>query len=397
MRTICDHAAAGSGARFLRLCRAAQFSAALQYRADAADSHRDGARAHRRGASGIFCSRAGASCPAFVKDPQDFPLLINARAETLAQKPSFRAALKRRRCLVIADGFYEWRREAPGAPKATAKAPFLVRRVDRAPMGFAGLMETWSDPSGGEIDTACIITTAANRLMARVHDRMPAILPPEAFAIWLDNDGVDAEIATALLRPAPEPALELIPIGAAVNRAANDDAAVQTPIGEAIRAAPPGKGALRSAMADKSTPLRPTAVLAHADGLARCPWPGRDPLYVAYHDEEWGVPEWDDRALFEKLVLDGFQAGLSWITILRKREAFRAAFDGFEPEKIVRYDAAKVEALMGKRRHRAQPRQDRGDDRARAHRARSCRARRPGAPSLGLRRRTADSRTRAAR
>jgi DNA-3-methyladenine glycosylase I len=73
---------------------------------------------------------------------------------------------------------------------------------------------------------------------------------------------------------------------------------------------------------------------------------GADPLYLAYHDEEWGVPEWDDRALFEKLILDGFQAGLSWITILRKREAFRAAFDGFRPEIIVDYDAAKIEALM---------------------------------------------------
>jgi DNA-3-methyladenine glycosylase I len=78
----------------------------------------------------------------------------------------------------------------------------------------------------------------------------------------------------------------------------------------------------------------------------RCPWPGTDPLYVAYHDEEWGVPEHDDRALYEKLVLDGFQAGLSWITILRKREAFRSAFDDFAPEKIARYNAKKVEALM---------------------------------------------------
>jgi len=80
--------------------------------------------------------------------------------------------------------------------------------------------------------------------------------------------------------------------------------------------------------------------------LKRCPWPGSDPLYVAYHDEEWGVPERDDRALYEKLVLDGFQAGLSWITILRKREAFRRAFDGFEPEKIARYPQKKVAALM---------------------------------------------------
>ena len=80
--------------------------------------------------------------------------------------------------------------------------------------------------------------------------------------------------------------------------------------------------------------------------LDRCPWPGTDPIYVAYHDEEWGVPERGDQALYEKLVLDGFQAGLSWITILRKREAFRRAFNGFSPETIARYSPKKVEALM---------------------------------------------------
>jgi len=78
----------------------------------------------------------------------------------------------------------------------------------------------------------------------------------------------------------------------------------------------------------------------------RCPWPGEDPLYVAYHDEEWGVPEYDDRALYEKLVLDGFQAGLSWITILRKRENFRRAFEGFKPEKIARYGKRDIARLM---------------------------------------------------
>ena len=70
---------------------------------------------------------------------------------------------------------------------------------------------------------------------------------------------------------------------------------------------------------------RELAVVSHLDGLKRCPWPGVDPLYLDYHDNEWGRPERDGRALFEKLTLDGFQAGLSWITILRKREAFRAA------------------------------------------------------------------------
>jgi len=80
---------------------------------------------------------------------------------------------------------------------------------------------------------------------------------------------------------------------------------------------------------------------------ARCGWCGDDPLYVAYHDEEWGVPEYDDRALFEKLILDGFQAGLAWITILRKRDAFRAAFDGFDPQRIARYTDRDVARLLG--------------------------------------------------
>jgi DNA-3-methyladenine glycosylase I len=82
------------------------------------------------------------------------------------------------------------------------------------------------------------------------------------------------------------------------------------------------------------------------DAVKRCPWPKDDPLYVAYHDDEWGVPEYDDRALYEKLVLDGFQAGLSWIVILRKRENFRRAFDGFAPEKIARYRKTRVDRLM---------------------------------------------------
>ena len=86
--------------------------------------------------------------------------------------------------------------------------------------------------------------------------------------------------------------------------------------------------------------------ISHSDGLSRCPWPKLDPLYVAYHDNEWGVPEFDDRALYEKLVLDGFQAGLSWITILRKRDNFRRAFSEFQPEKIARYTSKKVERLM---------------------------------------------------
>jgi DNA-3-methyladenine glycosylase I len=86
--------------------------------------------------------------------------------------------------------------------------------------------------------------------------------------------------------------------------------------------------------------------VVHEDGVCRCGWCGSDPLYVAYHDNEWGVPEYDSRALFEKLLLDGFQAGLSWITILRKRDNFRRAFDGFDPETMARYDKRKLASLM---------------------------------------------------
>jgi DNA-3-methyladenine glycosylase I len=85
---------------------------------------------------------------------------------------------------------------------------------------------------------------------------------------------------------------------------------------------------------------------AAGDGRVRCGWAGSDPLYVRYHDDEWGTPLRDDRRLFEMLVLEGFQAGLSWITILRKRENFRRAFDGFDPERIAAYDDSKIAALL---------------------------------------------------
>ncbi|HEX8416425.1 MAG TPA: DNA-3-methyladenine glycosylase I [Methylobacterium sp.] len=91
----------------------------------------------------------------------------------------------------------------------------------------------------------------------------------------------------------------------------------------------------------------PTGLIHHPDGRARCWWAGLDATYVAYHDTEWGVPEYDARALYEKLILDGFQAGLSWITILRRREGFRRAFHGFDPESVARFTEDDVARLMG--------------------------------------------------
>jgi len=101
--------------------------------------------------------------------------------------------------------------------------------------------------------------------------------------------------------------------------------------------------------------------------VVRCAWCGDDPLYVSYHDREWGVPVRDDRTLFEFLVLEGAQAGLAWITILRKREGYRRAFDGFDPEKVARYDEAKIASLLddpGIVRNRAKVRAAVGNARA---------------------------------
>ena len=174
--------------------------------------------------------------PGFVKDPKDFPLVINARSETVAEKASFRNALKRRRCIFIADAFYEWRR--PPGPKrkgAPPAEPFLIRRQDGNPMALAGLWETWTGPNGEEVDTACIVTTHANGPMAAVHDRMPVILEPQAFDRWLDCETHDAGDAARLMHPADDDVLEFVPIGTDVNKVANDNASIQTPRGKVER------------------------------------------------------------------------------------------------------------------------------------------------------------------
>lgn len=161
--------------------------------------------------------------PAWVKDPKGFSLLINARAESVLDKPAFRNAMRRRRCLIPADGFYEWR-ETGGRKQA-----FFVRRRDGSPFAFAGLCETWTGPNGEELDTAAIVTTTANRTLSVIHDRMPVILPDQAFDLWLDCAKVDAETAAALLVPARDDALEAYQVSPAVNRVANDNSALIAP------------------------------------------------------------------------------------------------------------------------------------------------------------------------
>src|SRR5215475_893335 len=156
--------------------------------------------------------------PSWVKDPKNFSLLINARGESLNDKAAFSAAMKYRRCLVPADGFYEWKAVGPG------KQPYYVRAKSGEPFAFAGLWETWTGPNGEEMETAAIVTTRANRTLAGIHERMPVIVPPDAFNLWLDCKNVDVETAASLVAPAPDDLLETYEVSTAVNRTANDDA-----------------------------------------------------------------------------------------------------------------------------------------------------------------------------
>jgi putative SOS response-associated peptidase YedK len=172
--------------------------------------------------------------PAWVKDPKAFTLLINARAESVNDKPAFQNAMKRRRCLLPADGFYEWK------PHGNSRRPYLARPATGGPIAFAGLWETWIGPNGEELDTAAIVTTQANAAMATVHHRAPVIVPPEQFGRWLDCVNVDEKMAADLLAPAPEGSMEVYEISPAVNRVANDSPALHEPY-SADAAEPPAQ------------------------------------------------------------------------------------------------------------------------------------------------------------
>jgi putative SOS response-associated peptidase YedK len=182
--------------------------------------------------------------PSWVKDPKTFALLINARGESLNDKPAFRAAMRRRRCLFPADGFYEWRREGE------RRTPYYVRLKSGGPMAFAGLWETWTGRNGEEMETAAIVTTRANRALAPIHERMPVIVPPDAFDFWLDSAKVDGETAAALIAPAREGLLDVHEVSSAVNRTANDTPALIEPVTAAPAAPAPETAAKRRSKPD---------------------------------------------------------------------------------------------------------------------------------------------------
>lgn len=178
----------------------------------------------RRGAQGAeLAPMRWGLLPAWLKDPKDTPLLINARAEGVAEKPAFRNAFRRRRCLVPASGFYEWQ-----ARPGRAKQPYWIRRADGEPLAFAGLWETWRGGDGSEIDSAAIVTTEANALLRPIHSRMPVVVAPADFELWLSPEATPEELARLLAPPADD-LLEAVPVSARVNSAADDDASLWAP------------------------------------------------------------------------------------------------------------------------------------------------------------------------
>ena len=154
--------------------------------------------------------------PSWAKDPSVGNRMINARAEGIATKSAYKRALERRRCIIPADGFYEWRVD---------KLPWLIRHRDGSPLAFAGLWEVWhdpDDPEGPPLRTCVIVTTDANDLLAPIHDRMPVVLPPATWDHWLDTSNRDLTAVQALLVPAPSDDFEVYPVSTRVNTVANE-------------------------------------------------------------------------------------------------------------------------------------------------------------------------------
>jgi putative SOS response-associated peptidase YedK len=169
--------------------------------------------------------------PSWAKDPKIGNQMINARAESLADKPAYRAAIRRRRCLIPADGFYEWK-APPDAPKKTPKQPMYIRMKDGRPFAFAGLWEVWHDPGGSKVVSCTIITTEPNELMRPIHNRMPAILRPEAYDQWLQKGEADPQEMQSLLRPYPAGEMEAYPVSRQVNSPKEEGRHLIEPVAE---------------------------------------------------------------------------------------------------------------------------------------------------------------------
>jgi putative SOS response-associated peptidase YedK len=156
--------------------------------------------------------------PSWAKEESIGSKMINARAETLAEKPSFKRLLYSKRCLIVADGFYEWRKDGKG------KTPMYITLKDHELFAFAGLWDTWKNPDGEQIRTCTIITTDANELVEPIHNRMPVILPEEAREEWLDPTLRDEQKLLPLLKPYPSQEMTARPVSRLVNNPQYDSA-----------------------------------------------------------------------------------------------------------------------------------------------------------------------------
>jgi putative SOS response-associated peptidase YedK len=148
--------------------------------------------------------------PSWAPNPSVAAQMINARSETAATKPAFRDALKSRRCLIPADGFYEWAKTGKGT--------------------FAGIWDRWRDPSGKLVETCSILTTTPNAVTSAVHDRMPVILHPDSYDLWLDPGMRNVSAASDLLKPYDAQAMRCYPVSTRINYVANDDEACSAPV-----------------------------------------------------------------------------------------------------------------------------------------------------------------------
>ena len=163
--------------------------------------------------------------PFWAKDPGIGNRMINARVETIAEKPSFKNAFKKQRCLIIADGFYEWK-----GPKGQ-KQPMFITLPDRKPFAFAGLWESWGKKDQPSLYRSCtIITTEACEAMRDIHHRMPVILKPEAYEFWLNPANQDIAALSAILRKELLTDLVSYPVSKQVNSTRNKDASCIDPV-----------------------------------------------------------------------------------------------------------------------------------------------------------------------
>jgi putative SOS response-associated peptidase YedK len=162
--------------------------------------------------------------PSWVKDLQTAKPIINARCESLAEKASFKHSFKRRRCIVPAEGFFEWKKQGK------QKQPMFIRAADQSLLGFAGLWDEWRTEEGEPVRTFCIITTDANEMMSSVHDRMPAILDREAEMKWLDESVKNPQDLMNLLHPCPEDQLKMHEVSQRVNSFKEDTADLIEPV-----------------------------------------------------------------------------------------------------------------------------------------------------------------------